>query len=567
MSAARGTGHEELRNKTLWQVLDEVASRAPDKPAFVSVDTDGRERRVTYSELMDEARVLSAGFARLGLRRGDRVTILMTNLPEWIASYFAFLRIGVVGVPVNTWLKPPEIKYVIGQSRSRHLLILDRFRKLDFLSMLEEIAPEWSESTAGRLFSDGLPELRNVIIMKRDGSRYDGDNAFTFSDLATARDDPNAIAVADAMEADVRPDDLALVKYTSGSTGFPKGAMLEQGGIVANALMHTERLQVTDGDERWFSAMPFFHAGGSVWGLMTTLSRGSTLYFTEAFDPVVALDVVEREQCTAIFGVPAMLRDIATLIRGGGRDLSSVRIISASDPALADELRQLFPKLKLTINAFGLTESYGPASVTSPDDSLDLQRTTSGRFFDGVEWKVVDPITKVELGPGKVGEAVLRGPVMRGYWEMPDQTASAIDEQGWLHTEDLISVDESGYVSFVGRLKAMLKTGGENVAVEEVENCILGHLAVLECIVVGIPHPRKDQVGRAYVVPQPGTSVTAERLTVWCNKQLARFKVPAEFIFVDSLPRTGSDKIDRAAVQQMAQDSVQVAVDGRRGDT
>jgi len=251
-----------------------------------------------------------------------------------------------------------------------------------------------------------------------------------------------------------------------------------------------------------------------------------------------------------------------TLVRGGGLDLSSVTIATGSDPSMAETVREVYPNLKIGINAFGLTEVYGPAALCSPDDPPERQMTSCGRFFEGVEYKVIDPATKEEVGPGKIGEALLRGPVMRGYWDKPEESARAIDEDGWLHTEDLISVDEQGYVTYVGRLKAMLKTGGENVAVEEVENVIVAHPAVFECIVVGIPDPRKDQVGRAYVVLEPSLSTDAEELAAWCNERLARFKVPTEFVFVDSLPRTGSEKIDRAAVQRMADSSIRVAVDG-----
>lgn len=563
MSTARLKPYDELWNRTLWQMITEVAGKVPDKEAFVGVDTDGRQRRVTYQELVDEARALSAGLARTGIRHGDRVTFWMTNLPEWIVTYFALLRIGAIGVPVNTWLKPPEIKYVLTQSSSRHLLMLDRFRKLDFLSMLAEIAPEWRSSRAGELFTDEAPELRNVIVLKRDYTEYTDGNAFSFVGLAeSARRDPEAMALADRMEKAVRPSDLALVKYTSGSTGFPKGAMLEQGGIVANGMQHTERLQVTEGNERWFSPMPFFHAGGSVWGLMTALSRGSTLFFTEAFEADLALQMIGREKCTAVFGVPAMVRDMLTLVRGGDLDLSSVRIASGSDPSLAEAVREVYPNLKVSINAFGLTEVYGPAALSGPDDPPERQTSRSGRFFDGVEWKVVDPVTQTEVEPGKIGEALLRGPVMRGYWDKPAESQRAIDEDGWLHSEDLISVDEDGYVTYVGRLKAMLKTGGENVAVEEVERVIVTHPAVFECVVVGVPDPRKDQVGRAYIIVEPGRTLDAEEIAAWCDERLARFKVPAEYEFVDALPRTGSEKIDRAAVQRMADASIRVAVDG-----
>jgi fatty-acyl-CoA synthase len=548
-----------LQRQTLWQRLLEVNERFADKEALVAVDVDGHEHRVTYGEIVERARSLSAGLAGAGVRRGDRLTLWMTNLPEWVLSYFAALRIGAVVVPVNTWLKPAEIEYVIGHSRSRHVLLLDRFRKLDFEAMLAGLCPEWPESGAGRLHSAALPELRTVIVAHRDGSGDEREHCFDFQKLMAGGEDPDSLALADAMEAQVSPDDLALIKYTSGSTGFPKGAMLEQGGVVENGLRHTARLEVTEGSERWFSAMPFFHAGGSVWGLMTTLTRGSTLVFTEAFDPVLALQLIERERCTAVFGVPTMLRDMTTLLHGGGHDLSALRIISAPDPALVTELRGLIPSITTTINAFGLTEVYGPAAVTGPRDSIERQTTTCGTFFEGIEYRVVEPGTDRDVDPGVPGEVLLRGPVMRGYWDRPEETARAIDSEGWLHSEDLVAVDADGYVRYVGRIKAMLKVGGENVSVEEVENCILGHPAVLDCIVVGIPDPRKDQIGRAYVVCQPERMIEAEELRDWCSASLARFKVPAQFLFVPSLPRTGSGKVDRAAVQKLADAETQVA--------
>jgi fatty-acyl-CoA synthase len=538
--------------QTLWQQLLEVNDRFADKEALVAVDVDGRERRLTYAELVERARSLSAGLAAAGVRQGDRLMLWMTNLPEWVLCYYAALRIGAVLVPVNTWLKPAEIEYMLRQSRSRHLLLLDRFRKLDFEAMLDEICADWQGSAAGHLWTDALPELRTVIVAHRDGGGEERESCFDFQKLLAGGEDKNALAVADAMEARVRPEDLAMIKYTSGSTGFPKGVMLEQGGIVENGLRHTERLKAHEGNERWFSAMPFFHAGGNVWGLMTTLTRGSTLVFTEAFDPALSLQLIEGERCTTVFGVPAMLRDIVTLLRGGGHDLGSVRMISGADPALVADLRQLVPSIETTLNPFGLTECYGPASVTSPDDGPELQRTTCGRFLDGIEYRVVEPGTDRDVAPGTPGEALLRGPIMRGYWDKPEETARAVDIQGWLHSEDLISVDPQGYVRYVGRIKAMLKVGGENVSVEEVENVILAHPAVLDCIVVGVPDPRKEQVGRAYVVCEPERTVDEDELRAWCNARLARFKVPDQYVFVATLPRTGSGKPDRAAMQKLA---------------
>src|SRR5882757_3673453 len=412
MSTATGTRHVGnqyvRRDITVWGMLEEVAARHPDKEALVSIDTDGREVRISYGELVHQTRVMSAGFAQLGVRRGDRVAIWMTNLPQWIPAHFGLMRLGAIGVPMNTWLKPAEIKYVLRHSRTRHLVMLDTFRNLDFVSLLGEVAPQWKSSKAGCLYDPELPELRNVVVMKRDGSAYEADNAYAFSEILAAAEDPDALHFADAMADVVRPDDLATVKYTSGNTGFPKGAMLEQWGIVDYGFAYSARLQMTVGEERLFSAMPFFHFGGSVWSLMTMLSQGSTLISTEAFDPLLAVQLIEREQCTAIFGVSAMFRDLIKVIRAGSYDTESIRIITqALHRSLADELEVVFPNA-LVLDTYGLTEGYGAGSQLGPDDSEEKRRTTVGRMLDGCEWKIADPVTREDLGAGKVGRASCR---------------------------------------------------------------------------------------------------------------------------------------------------------------
>jgi fatty-acyl-CoA synthase len=540
--------------ETLWQRIALVARDHGRTEALVCVDDDGVERRVTYSELLDEVRNLSNSFAAIGMRRGDRLALLATNRIEWVTTYLAAARLGVVVVPLNTFFKPAEVEYAIRQSRARHVVLLDEFRKVNFERVLSTMCPNWSSSVAGNLYDPVLPEVRTVVLMSR-GTRDEStvpDAYYSFSSLldAGAASDSKS---ADQMAEDVLSNDLALIKYTSGSTGFPKGVMLTQGGIISNALSHTARLGVADGNERWFSPMPFFHSGGSIWGLMTTLARGSTLIFTEAFNPLLALQLLERERCTVFFGVPTMSRDMITLMRDRSFDLGELRCAAIGDPSLAASFRELVPSLRTTFNSFGLTECYGCASVTSPSDNDERQATTCGRFLDNLEYRVVEPGTNRDVQPGEVGEALIRGNVMVGYWDMPKETAKAIDADGWLHSEDLISVDADGYVTYVGRLKAMLKVGGENVAAEEVENVLLAHPAVHECVVVGVPDPRRDQVGLAYIVREPEHDASPDDLRDWCSARLARFKVPAYVEFVSSIARIANGKPDRPAMQLLAE--------------
>jgi fatty-acyl-CoA synthase len=551
------------RKRTVWEHLQTVVSGRRDKDAFVNIDVLGNDRRLTYGEFMAQAEALSANLVRIGVRRGDRLALWMTNLPEWLIVYFAALRIGATLVPINTWFKREEVAYILHKSRARHLVLLDQFRKIDFIETLRSIAPEWPESKPGALLSAALPELRNVVVLSRSGDHLA--EAFSLKDLLSSPDS-EAEASAQAMAAAVRPDDLALVSFTSGSTGFPKGVQLEQWGIITNGLLHTERLGITEHD-KWFSALPFFHAGANIWGLMTMMTRGGTLVFTEAWDPEAAVRLIERERCTAHMGGASMYRDELSLLEQKPRDFSALWLCGGvSDPALANSVREKFG-VKVFFSAYGLTEGYGPVSLHLPGDSFEHQTTTNGKLLEGRDLKVVDPVTKKETAPGKAGEAWIRGLVMRAYFELPEENAAALDPEGWYHTQDLVTRDAEGYITFVGRLKAMFKVGDENVAAEEVETCIAMFPGVTECCVIGVPDARKTEIGRAYVVTAPGVATSGrildDELRKWCSERLASFKVPRDFLIVDSLPMTGSGKLDRAAVIRLDHEGRTKSTDGR----
>jgi fatty-acyl-CoA synthase len=483
------------------------------------------------------------------VRRGDRVVLWMTNMPEWIVTSFATMRLGATVVPINTFLKPAEVQYVIAHSGARHLVMIDAFRKLRPPRMLAELCPEFvSERKPGFLSVRNLPDLRNVVIFARSGGRHEG--AFDLAELeADGTSNDEARQIADRMEFEAQGSDLGMIKYTSGSTGFPKGAMLEQGGIVANGTLHSRRIGV-GGSDVFFSMMPFFHAGGSVWGLMTMMTNGGTLVFTEAFNPTQAVELIDSERATVLFGV--LGREVVEAAIEKGRQLRSVRIADTSTQAA----RQVLPNAQFCFRPFGLTECYGPAAVTSPTDPLDKQEETCGRMLEGNALRVVDPATGRDVGPGQPGEAWVRGNLMRGYWNNPEQTARAIDADGWLRSEDLVSVDADGYITYVGRLKLMLKVGGENVSVEEVESVIAGHDAIAACAVVGVSDHRKGEAVRAYVTLRPRQTVQRQELHSWLEPRLARFKMPREIVFVEALPRLANGKLDRVRLSQWAKEEV-----------
>jgi fatty-acyl-CoA synthase len=540
----------QLRCRTIWQAITASAERHPDRSTLVAADDTGGLQRLSYRVLVERVRNLSAGLAHAGVRRGDRVVLWMTNTPEWVVSALAAMRLGAAVVPVNTFLRPTEVEYVIRQSTARHILMLDSFRSLRMPSMFAEICPEFSESsTPGFLFSDPLPDVRNVVIFHRGGGSHAG--AYDLGELEAlgqAASGDGALELADRMEGEVLPSDLGMVKYTSGSTGFPKGVMLEQGGIVANATLHSRQVGIMESDV-FFSMMPFFHGGGSIWGLMTMLMSGGTLVFTEAFNARRAAELMESERATVFMGVLA--HEVVEAAIDTGRVLSSLRVAHLPN----EDARKVMPNVTFSISPFGLTETYGPAAVTSPSDPPD-KHTTGGRMLEGNEVRVVDPQTGREVEAGEVGEAWIRGNVMRGYWNKPEETARAIDADGWLHSEDLVTVDRDGYITFVGRMKLMLKVGGENVSIEEVENVVGGHPDLAECGAVGVPDGRKGEVVRVYVVTRREGDFDEDELRRWLEPRLARFKVPRDIVCVEELPRLANGKLDRVSLGRLAKEEI-----------
>jgi fatty-acyl-CoA synthase len=294
--------------------------------------------------------------------------------------------------------------------------------------------------------------------------------------------------------------------------------------------------------------MPFFHGGGSIWGLMTMMVNGGTLVFTEAFNAPLAAELIAKERATVLFGVLA--DEVVQAAIEMGLTFPALRIAHTPTP----DARRIMPNASFCFFPFGLTESYGPAAVTSPTDSPDKRATTCGRPLDGNECRVVDPATGEDAPAGAIGEAWIRGNVMRGYWNKPEETAKVLDPDGWLHSEDLISMDEDGYITYRGRLKLMLKVGGENVSIEEVENVVAGHEAVAACGAVGVPDARKGEAVCVYVVRRPRGEIEPDELRSWLQPRLARFKMPREIVFLEELPRLANGKLDRIRLDARAKE-------------
>ncbi|HEX8058453.1 MAG TPA: class I adenylate-forming enzyme family protein [Novosphingobium sp.] len=530
----------EARNRTLWQMLTDSARAKPDHKALVGGDDQGEISSLTYGELVARATALSIGLTKIGVRRGDRVVLWMTNSIEWVVSAFAVLRIGAALVPVNTFLKPEEIRYFVTQSGARHMIMLDSFRKLDMPATLKEFCPSATTAKEPGLLCDAeVPDLRNVVLWSRSGGTLDC--AYDFATLEQT-DDADAAALALKMEQSVRPDDLAMVKYTSGSTSFPKGVMLEHGGFVANGVLHSRRMPV-NGDDVYFSSMPLFHAGGSIYGLMSMLVNGGTLVFTEAFNPDLSVDLLAQEKATVM--VTLLGEEIAQAAIARDITFPALRLAGLA-PGVREKVA---PNVDRAFAAFGLTETYAPCSLMGYKPDGNGQ---AGMMLDGNEGKIIDPETGLEQPRGVPGELLVRGNTARGYWNKPEETAKAFDKDGWFHSEDLVSMDEEGFLTWHGRLKLMLKVGGENVSLEEVERVVESHDLVLQCGAVGVKDQRKAEAVAVYVVRAQGEAIGLDDLRGWLETRLARFKMPREIVFVDELPRLGNGKLNRRDLTERA---------------
>jgi fatty-acyl-CoA synthase len=536
-----------LRSITIGDLLDETAGRFPDKEAVVYKE---RGLRYTFSQFRDVCDLAARGFLSLGIQKGEHIAIWATNVPEWVISQFATAKIGGVLVTVNTSYRVHELDYLLRQSESTTLLLIDSFRDASYLEMIREICPELDDCEPGRLRSARLPHLKNVIYIGED--RQPG--MFLWRDVLE-----RGAEVADeermARQRELHPDDVINMQYTSGTTGFPKGVMLSHNNIVNNAIKVAE-CQRLGAEDRVCIPVPFFHCFGCVMGTLACVATGATMVPVIAFDPGTVLSVVEEERCTALYGVPTMFIAELNHPSFAERNLRSLRTgIMAGSPCPIEVMKNVVEKMgirEITI-AYGQTESSPVITQTRPDDTIERRVSTVGRAHDGVEVKVIDPVTGETVPPGVQGELCTRGYlVMKGYYNMPEQTAKAIDHEGWLHTGDLATVDEEGYFRITGRLKDMIIRGGENIYPREIEEFLYTHPKVLDVQVVGVPDPKYGEQVLACIKVKPGETLTEEEVRTYCEGRIARFKIPHYIQFVSEYPMTASGKIQKFKLREQA---------------
>ncbi|MCM3077830.1 AMP-binding protein [Brevibacillus invocatus] len=547
-----------LRTITIGDLLDETTEKYGQKEALVYQE---RGLRYTYQEFQEICNQVAKGFMSLGIQKGENMAIWATNVPEWVITQFASAKMGGVLVTVNTSYRTHELEYLLRQSESTTLLLIDSFRDAKYVDMVREICPELEHSEPGKLESVRLPHLKNVIYLGED--RQPG--MFTWRDLldrAALLDEQERIKRQRSLD----PDDVINMQYTSGTTGFPKGVMLSHSNIVNNAIKVAE-CQRLGAEDRVCIPVPFFHCFGCVMGTLACVATGATMVPVIAFEPGLVLSVVENEHCTALYGVPTMF--IAELNHPSfeQRNLSSLRTgIMAGSPCPIEVMKNVVEKMgirDITI-AYGQTESSPVITQTRPEDSIERRVATVGRVHDGVEAKVVDPVTGETLPANVQGELCTRGYlVMKGYYNMPEQTKMVIDAEGWLHTGDLATIDEEGYYRITGRLKDMIIRGGENIYPREVEEFLYAHPKILDVQVVGVPDSKYGEQVLACIRVKPGEDLKVEEVKEFCDGRIARFKVPHYIQFVEEYPMTASGKIQKFKLREQAMQAIGLETKGQ----
>jgi fatty-acyl-CoA synthase len=530
---------------TFGAALARAAARWPDQEAFVC---DGI--RLTYRDINDGARRTAAALLARGVRKGDHVAVCMGNSAAWLTLFYANALLGAVTVPVNTRFKPAELKYCLAQSNSALLATADRFLgKIDFIAMLREIEPAIDHGLPG----EALPRLRTLVVLGADVPRGAiGYGAFQ-GQVRSGAPPVDRVAVERASEA-VLPDDAVLIQYTSGTTSFPKGAMLSHANMLRNAAAVAARIGARPGD-RYFSARPFYHVAGTTLSILVALSAGACLLTTPSFDPGESLRIMARERCTLVSGNDTMF---LMMMSHPSFDRSRLQLRGGWGAAGPQVMQQIMTDLgaRELCFAYGLSEASPNVVMSAHDEPADIRAAGLALPLDGVALRIIDAESGRDLPADQPGEILVRGwTVMKGYYDMPEQTAQAIDPDGWLHTGDLGALTADGRLRFIGRVKDMFRVGGENVAPADIEEVLHAHPKVAHAQVIGVPDPRLGEVAAAYVRLKDGAAATPEELVGWCRERCANFKVPRYLKIVDSfetIGMTGSAKVQKTKLRAQA---------------
>lgn len=546
----------DMLDFTVGDMLKDVASRFPDREAIKYTD---RPYRRTWKEFDEECERVAKGFLAMGIGKGDHVAVWATNVPEWIITLFASAKIGAVLVTVNTNYKVFELEYLLKQSDSKALVLIEGFKKTNYIEILNTLIPKLKNSEKGKLCDENLPFLKSVIYA--GDKNYPG--MYNFKELYEMADSVSNEEFI-KINKSIDPHDVVNMQYTSGTTGFPKGVMLTHYNVINNGKAIGDCMNFTHEDKLCIP-VPFFHCFGLVLGIMACITHSTSMVPLEYYSPIKELHALQDEECTAVHGVPTMF--IAMLEHPEFKNFKFPKMrtgIMAGSPCPVKVMRQVIDEMnmkEITIT-YGQTEASPACTMTRTNESIDIRVATVGKSMPHVETKIIDPETGKTLAPNMPGEFCSRGyNTMKGYYKMPEATAAAIDEDGWLHSGDIATVDEKGYYKITGRIKDMIIRGGENIYPKEIEEFIYTHPAVKDVQVIGVPSRQYGEEVMACVILKKGMSVTEDEMKEYVNSHIARHKVPKYIKFMDEYPQTASGKIQKFKLREMAVEDLKLQED------
>jgi len=532
---------------SVGNLLDEVVTRNPEKEALVDIP---RKKRHSYRQFQSLSNQLAKGFLKLGLRRGEHLALWSPNRCEWIITQFALAKIGVVLVSVDTNAQAHQLEYILKQSDASSLIMAEGVKGSEYIDMIHQLCPEVKEAKPGQLNCRTLRELKNIILISgRALSRM-----FNWKEvMEMGRDVPDGVLAE--QQCSCHPDDVVTILYTSGTTGSPKGVMSTHFGIINTTLASAENQRLNEKDRLCLS-VPLSHMFGCVCVTLASVIKGATLVIpAETFDPPKVLEAIERERCTAIYGSPSAFIALMEDPRYRASDVKSLRTgIMGGAQCPMEIMKKVVEDMGVReiVIGYGQTEASSWISQTYPDDPLELRASTVGRPLSNVEVKIIDPKTGQGSPTGTVGELCSRGLNMKGYYKMPAATDKALDREGWLHTGDLATMDEKGYVRTTGRLTEVIRKGEETIYPTEIEEVLFSHPKISNAQVFGVPDKVVGEEVAAWIKLEEGATAPEEEIRQYCKEKLPVSHLPRYIKFVREFPTTPLGKVQKFKMREMA---------------